>query len=465
MRSIDSVTAAGTAPAPRRRRTPARALLRVVAACAVLAASGVSAAAQSLIRDAEIERTLDRLAEPVFQGGGVSPSSIKLYIIGDNSLNAFVAGGRNIFINTGMLMRLTRARQIQAVLAHELGHINGGHLARRGVEAENTTGALALGALLAIAAGVAGSADAAGAIFTGTHSVVNRSFLQYSRGEEASADQAGLTYMERAGINPEGMKEVLDLLRGQEQMMGPNVDPYALTHPMSVDRMLLAERRIDSSPYNDKPDDPDLAYWVERMRAKLEGFTKRPETVLEHLPRGDDEFTLIRRAVALHRLPDPTGAMQAMDKLLALRPADPFYLELKAQILLESGRVAEAIPFYRRASAAAPGEPLIAASLAHALIALDGAGNNDEALTILKKATRDDPANGVALRDLALAYARDGQEGLAALATAERYALRTDYKDVIRHARHAAAVLPEGSPGWLKAQDLILVAERMEKTR
>ncbi|WP_170317715.1 M48 family metalloprotease [Paroceanicella profunda] len=463
MRSIDSK------PARAGRVSGGRALFRAVTAGLLLAASALGAPAQGLIRDAEVERTLDRIAEPVFQGGGVSPSSIKLYIIGDSSLNAFVAGGRNIFINTGMLMRLTRARQIQAVLAHELGHINGGHLARRGLDTEGATGAAAVGILLAIAAGIAGSPDAAGAIFTGSQSVLQRSFLQFSRGEEASADQAGLTYMERAGINPTGMREVLDILRGQEQMMGRNVDPYALTHPMSVDRMLLAERRIDSSPFRDKPDDPDLAYWVERMRAKLEGFTKRPETVLESLPNDDSEFTLVRRAVALHRLPDPKGAMQAMDRLLAKRPGDPFYLELKAQILLESGRVAESVPFYRRAAAAAPKEPLIAAELAHALIALDdGTGNskgNAEALTILKKATRDDPANGIALRDLALAYARDGQEGLAALATAERYALRTDFADVIRHARHAVAVLPEGSPGWLRAQDLILVAERMEKKR
>lgn len=420
--------------------------------------------AQGLIRDAEIEGTLRALAEPVFRGGGVSPESIRLFIIADRRLNAFVAGGRNIFLHTGLLMRLSTPAQIQAVLAHELGHINGGHLARRGVELQNASSAMAIGVLLAIAAGAAGGADAAAAVLTGSVQLVGRNFLAFSRGEEASADQAAMTYLEAAGIDPTGMLEVLNIFRGQEALAAGRIDPYAQTHPMSVERLMLVERRVAASPWRGREADPALAYRVERMRAKLEGFLERPERVLSKLdPADESEFALIRRAVALHRLPDPAGALRAVDALVAKRPRDPFYVELKAQILLESGRAEESIPFWRRAAELAPREPLIRASLARALLARGDPKLDAEAVKLLEAATRDDPANAGALRDLALGYARTGREGLAALATAERYALATRFADATLHARRAAALLPEGSPGWLRAQDILLVGERMTR--
>jgi predicted Zn-dependent protease len=420
--------------------------------------------AQSLIRDAEIERTLAMLAEPVFRGAGVPPSSVDIFIVADRRLNAFVAGGRNIIVTTGLLTRLTRPEQVQAVLAHELGHITGGHLARRGVQAQDASGAIAIGLLLAVAAGVAGSPDAAAAAVAGSAQVLQRSFLAFSRGEEASADQAALTYLDRAKIDPEGLIEVLQIFRGQEVLSAGRIDPYAQTHPMSVDRMSLAETRVAASPWRGRPTDPELAYWHGRMRAKLDGFLSSPERVLDRLEPGDaSEPALIRRAVASHRLPDPAAAVAAVDRLMAGRPDDPFYVELKAQFLLESGEVAAAVPLYRRAARLAPQEPLIAASLARALVALDEPAADAEAQKLLESASRADPGNAGALRDLAIIYARAGKEGLAALATAERFALQTRFKDVTIHARRAAALLPEGSPGWLKAQDLILVGERMTK--
>lgn len=439
--------------------------LRCVAAgLAALAALAAPAAAQGLIRDAEIEGTIAAIAAPVFRGAGVSPDSVKIYLIGDRRLNAFVAGGRNIFLFTGLLQKLERPAQIQAVLAHEVGHINGGHLARRQIEAQNVGGAMALGVLLAIAAGVAGSPDAAAAVLTGSTSVIQRSFLAFSRAEEASADQAGLTYLERAGINPTGLVEVLDIFRGQEVLSVGRADPYAQTHPLSQDRLDLVERRVAASPHRASPDDPALVARMARMRAKLDGFLDRPERVLRGIPEGaTDELSLLRRAVALYRLPDPPGALRAVDALIAKRPRDPYAIELKAQFLLETGRAAEAVPLYREAVRLAPREPLLRASLGRALVGLGTAEADAEALRLLEAATRDDPANAGALRDLALVHARRGEEGLAALATAERFALGTRFRDVAIHAKRAAAQLPEGSPGWLRAQDLILAAERMAK--
>ncbi|MEM8740402.1 MAG: M48 family metalloprotease [Pseudomonadota bacterium] len=435
--------------------------LAVLGGSAALQLGAAPAAAQSLIRDAEVEHAMALLIEPVLRGGGVSPNTIDLYIVNDRSLNAFVAGGRNIFIFTGLLMRLGTPEEVQAVLAHELGHINGGHLARRGIEARQATGALALGVLLAIAAGLAGSPDASAAVLSGTTNVVGRSFLAFSRGEEASADQAALTYMERAGINPSGMMRVLELFRGQEVLAGGRVDPYARTHPLSADRLLLAERRIAASAFRDAPAPAATRYWFARMQAKLDGFLLRPERVLTQTPDDGTEFSLTRRAVALHRSPDPAGAVREMQRLLALKPNDAYYQELMGQILMESARLPEAVPYYRRALALAPHEPLIRAGLGRALIALDDKSVNAEAIGLLEQALREDPGNVPALRDLALGYARAGREGDASVVTAERFALIRRFEDVAIHAKRAMALLPRGSPGWLKAQDLLLVSERM----
>ncbi|MEM9049202.1 MAG: M48 family metalloprotease [Pseudomonadota bacterium] len=430
---------------------------------AVAQFAGTEVEAQGLIRDAEVEHAMTLLIEPVLRGGGVTPTSVDLYLVSDRSLNAFVAGGRNIFMFSGLLMRLGSPEEIQAVLAHELGHINGGHLARRGIEAQQATGALALGILLAIAAGLAGSPDASAAVISGTTTVVGRSFLAFSRSEEASADQAALTYLDRAGIDPSGLLRVLELFRGQEVLSGGRADPYARTHPMSADRILLAERRISQSPHRGTPAPPETVYWFKRMQAKLDGFLRRPEQVLTQTPDDGSEFSLVRRAVALHRTPDPAGALREMQRLLALKPNDAYYQELMGQILMESARLRESVPYYRRALALAPHEPLIRAGLGRALVALDDNAVNSEAITLLERALREDPGNVPALRDLGLAYARAGREGDAAVVTAERFALMRRFQDVAIHAKRAMALLPRGSPGWLKAQDLLLVSERMSR--
>ncbi|GIX14970.1 MAG: peptidase M48 [Paracoccaceae bacterium] len=428
--------------------------------CLTLAAGG--ALAQALVRDAEVERALRVLAEPVLRGAGVSPDSVDIYILADRRLNAFVAGGRNIFVNTGMMRQLRTPEQLQAVLAHEVGHINGGHLARRGIEMRRAGGAMALGVLLAIAAGASGSPDAAAAVLSGSQHLLQRGFLAFSRSEESSADQAALGYLERAGINPTGMLEVLEMFRGQEVLAGGHVDPYARTHPLSVDRILLVENRVRHSPHRSTPTPPDRARWFARMQAKLDGFLERPERVLNGLdPDDTSPDALVRRAVALHRLPDPEGAIRVIGQLVAAHPDDPYYQELAGQILMENNRAAEAVAHYRAAVRLAGDEPLIRAGLGRVLVALGDPARNAEAIALLERATREDPGNAPALRDLALAYARAGREGDAALATAERLALQGAFKDVAIHARRAAALFPEGSPGWLKAQDLILVSERM----
>lgn len=433
-------------------------LRRMAASLICLAAIAVSQPGQArgLIRDSEIERTLRMMTDPILQVAGLSPASVDLYILNDRSLNAFVAGGRQIFLNTGLMIELETPEELQGVIAHEAGHIAGGHQARRSINLRNAKGPALVGLLVGIAAGAAAGGEAGTALAAGAQGVLQRTFLRYNRGEEASADQAGLSYLERAGIDPSGLLRVIETFRGQEVLSIGNIDPYVLTHPLGTERMALMERRIAALSTRSWPENPERDYWHARLRAKLEGFLLSEERVLNDLEgKPETEFTLYAKAIALHRVPDITGALNTIDKLIAKRPNDPFYIELKGQILLESARAPEAVDYYRRAVRLAPEEPLIKAGLGRSLLQLGTARADAEALKVLQSARADDLADASALRDLALAYQRAGDDGMATLATAERYALNGDVKGAVRQARRAQRILREGSPGWLRAQDIL----------
>lgn len=418
--------------------------------------------AQGLVRDAEIERTLRAMSNPIFRAAGLSAGGVDIHIVNSRALNAFVAGGRAMFLNTGLLMTLETPEELIGVIAHEAGHIAGGHQARRAIALRNARGPALLGLLAGIAIGAAGGGPAGAAIAAGSQSAVNRTLLSYNRGEEASADQAALRYMARAGVDPMGLLKVMQRFRGQEVFTIGNTDPYVLTHPLSTERMQLIERHVAEASAKAYPSDPQRDYWHARMRAKLDGFLENPRRVLLRLEGlEEDELTLYRKAVALHRLPAPSEAVAAADRLIALRPQDPFYLELKGQILHESGRASEAVPLYRAAVAAAPSEPLLKAGLGRTLLALNDPDADREALAVLQEAQSADRGDASALRDLALAFARAGDTGMATLATAERFALVGRSRDAVLHAKRASKILPQGSPAWLRAQD-ILVLDRSE---
>ncbi len=436
-----------------------RILLGAFAALTTLHAAG--AEARTLIRDAEIEATLEMMSRPIFEAAGIPPDSIEILILQDSTLNAFVFGGRNMVFHTGLLSRLETPEELMGVMAHETGHIVGGHLTRKQVLADNLRGPMALGVALSILAGAAaGSPDLAVGGALGAQSAAQRTFLAYSRSEESSADQAGATYMESAGVDPAAMLDVLKIFRGQEVFQAGNVDPYALTHPLSSERLGLLEDRAARSKAHGEKASPEIAYWHARMRAKLDAFTDSPERTLARLEETgfpEDEISLIKAAVAYHRLPQPEKALTAVDKLISLRPKDPYYRELKGQILYESARAPEAVEPLREAARLAPKEALIQGALGRALLA---SGADKEALGILETAAQRGAAEPSLLRDLALAYARAGREPEAALATAERYALVGEPREALRHARRALDQLPVGSPAWLRADDIRAVAER-----
>lgn len=423
----------------------------------LLVLSALPGAAQSVIRDAEIERGLRELAAPILAEAGL-PRSVRIIVINHDSLNAFVTDGRHIFIHSGLLMRMERPAELQAVIAHEAAHIANGHLTNRAAAAGRAGTGGALGLALALALAGSGNPEAAVGVGLGTQSLAQRGFFAHTRAEEASADQSALRYLTSAGIDPQAMRDVLELFRGQEALSASRQDPYLRTHPLTRDRLRAVEAFVTARGSGAFDPTLEAQYWFARSIAKLSAFLGNPNQTLRQVRGQNDEISILRRAIAYHRNADADRALQEMDQLLAMRPNDPYYQELQGQILFESRRFSEAVSAYARAVDLAQREALILASYGAALLALESDTNNRAALDVLERAYAREPANPRLLINLAQAYARTGNTGMASAVTAERYALRGDLETAAIHAQRAVGQLPNGSPGWLRAQDILRAA-------
>lgn len=425
-----------------------------------------TAHAQGLIRDAEVEHALRQLAGPVLSAAGLPAGRIRILMIDDPSMNAFVADARHIFLHTGMLLRLDRAAEVQAVIAHEGAHIANGHIARRMANLQSAASGARLGLLLALAAGAAGAGgDAAAGIALGSASTAQRIFLSHTRAEEAAADQSGIRYMAQAGVDPQAMLDVLDNFRGQEVLAPGRQDPYVRSHPLSRDRMRGLRGFVAATPVRQSQGAAAADYWFARAQAKVAAFQQNPSVVLRQARGDTSDAGLIRIAVAQHRQSRTREALAAIDTLIARRPGDAYAAELKGQILLESRQFGAAVNAYARAASLAPSEPLILAGHGRALLALDTPAGNRQALSVLEAAHRRDASDPRMLRDLAVAYARAGNNGMASVVTAERFALLGRLQDAGVHATRASGLLPRGSPGWIRAQDVARAAEAAERRR
>ena len=427
--------------------------LGAAAGLAALILTGTPAGAQPvLLRDAGVEHGLRRVATPVLQSVGLGRGAVRVLVVEDRTLNAFVADGQHILIHSGLLLRFSDAEELQAVIGHELAHIVNGHIARRMSNLRAASVGARLGMALALAAAIAGEPQAGFGIAAGTSSAAMRRFFAHTRAEESAADLSAARAMARAGIDPAAMVRVLEIFRGQEVLSAARQDPYVLTHPLTRDR-IRALKGHAAAFKGQSGGDKAARYWHARLTAKLSAFLRNPSWTLRRYDRGDrSEIATLARTIAYHRMPKPAKALRHADALLAMRPKDPYYHELKGQILLESGRAGPAVASYRRAAALAPREPLILAGLGRAQLA---AGDARGALASLTRARGRDPNDPVMLRNLAVAYAQTGNNGMASVATAERYAVLGRFKDAEIHARRAEGLVPRGSPGWLRAQDVL----------
>lgn len=411
-----------------------------------------SAQAAGLLRDSDIEEGLLRLAAPVLIAAGLSPVSTKVLVVDDDRLNAFVIDRRHIFLHSGLILRSTTPEMLQSVIAHEAAHIANGHIARRRQALQLSRSAAAFGTALAVAVGAAsGSGEAATGIALGVSGSAKRKFLSHSRAEESSADQSALGYMVRSGVNPMGMVDTLDMFEGQENLIVGRQDPYVRSHPLTRERKRSVETM--AMAHDDIPADPEMIYWHARVVGKLSAFQRAPSWTLGRAKDSySEDIKHMRSAIAHGRAGKLTAAISAIDAALALRPNDPYYQDLKAELYMRNRAFSQSAKEYKKAHELLPKDAIILSGYGRALLANE---QYTRALEVLEKARVRDFRNSALLRDLGVAYSKLGQHAMASLVTSERYALQGRIKDAKVHANRASAGLPVGSPSWQRAQDVL----------
>jgi predicted Zn-dependent protease len=446
------------------RATPAARLIAVATATA-LAGASLPAQAQrgtGVIRDAEIEQLLREYTQPLLRTAGLAQQNVQVIIINDRSFNAFVADGRRIFVNGGALMESETPNQIIGVLAHETGHIAGGHLARmREAMAAATTQsiiAMLLGVGALVAAGRSsgsGLGQAGAAAIAGPTQAIQNSMLGYIRAQEDQADRAAVKFLTATGQSAKGMHETFKRLADQILYQTRHINPYMQSHPLPSERVAALEGMAKASPYWDHKDPPALQMRHDLMRAKLYGFLERPDVVARRYPPGDTSLAArYARAISAYRFSDPRAAAAQIDALIQAQPQNPYFYELKGQALLEAGKPIEAIAPLRHAIQLAPNPALIQIMLGQALVATRDRARVDEAVSILQTAVTRERESPDAYGHLAMAYGLKNDLARADLASAQAAFMRGDIKTAREIAARAKTRFPVGSPGWVKADDI-----------
>jgi predicted Zn-dependent protease len=426
------------------------------------AASAQQGQRLNLIRDAEIENDIRTMVIPIWKAAGLDPNGVEIMLVQDNTLNAFVAGGQRIFINTGLIMRTETPNQLIGVLAHESGHIAGGHLARMQEELRALTTLQILELILAGGA-MAGGAASGGAVGRGgpTTGVGSAnapgsllSFLHYTQTQENSADQAAITFLQRTGQSPKGAVEFLRVLQREERMAISQRDPYLSTHPLTPDRIAAFEEAAAHSPYINKPDSPEFLAMHHRVVAKLMGFVT-PDSALQHFAEADRSVPArYARAIAWYRKGALGSALLGIDGLIKEYPKDPYFNEVRGQMLYENGHAADAVVSYRRAVQLLPSSAIIKIDFARALLETNNADNDREAVRNLELARQQEAGSFDLWRLMASGYSRLNNPGMTSLARAEMAVLRGQRAEAQAHADAAVRQLQSGTPAWQRAQDI-----------
>ena len=411
---------------------------------------------RQFIRDAEVENTIRTFGAPIFQAAGLDPAAIRILLIMDPTLNAFVAGGQNIFFHTGLIIRSENPGQLIGVMAHETGHIAGGHLIRNADAMSNASTEAILGMLLGAAAGaVSKRGEAAGAIMGGTQDVAMRSLLAFSRSQEQQADQMAMRFLDDTQESAKGLLEFFEILGDQEILVSARQDPYVRTHPLTRDRVAFVREHVEASPYTNQPWPPEWVEMHRRIRAKLYAFVEPPiKTLLRYKDTDTSIEARYARAIALYRRPDLEGALAAINSLIKERPKDPYFWELKGQMLFENARVAESVEPYKTAVSLLPNSALLRLGLGQSEIESENPALLSDAANNLTIAVHLEPDDRFAWQQLAIAFGRDGNEGMASYALAEAALLGGKLSEASFHANKAEELLPKQGAIWLRIQDI-----------
>ncbi|TMJ72817.1 MAG: M48 family metallopeptidase [Alphaproteobacteria bacterium] len=417
-------------------------------------------AAEVLLRDAETENNIKKMAAPIWRAAGLEPSDVGIYLVQDNQLNSFVAGGQAIFINSGLVLRAENPNQLIGVVAHETGHIAGGHVLRAKEAMRNASIESIIAMVAAAGASVLGRS---GAPLLGAAGVGERSFLQFSIAQEATADHAALNFLDRSCQSARGLLKFFEILQSNELLAGERQESWVRTHPLTQQRVQYIRDHVQQARCSNTPDSPDSVELLRRIKAKLHAFLDDPPKTLSTYPTSDrSPIARYARAIAYYRMPKLDLALPEIDGLIRDFPNDPYYRELKGQMLFENGRVRDAMRPYEDAVKLAPSAALLRISLSQVYIESGDPALNKRAIAYLNDASRAEGRESQIWRFLAVAYGRDNQIGMAALSLAEEALANGKKKDATQQALRAKQMLTKNSPSYFRADDIHHEAERLE---
>ena len=435
-------------------------LFRTVAAATVaLTLWAQPAAAQSVLRDAETEVLFADMSAGIVKAAGLNPRDMKIVLVNDPSINAFVVGGQVVYLHTGLIQAADSAEEVQGVIAHEVGHIADGHVISGEAAMKPAMNMTLLSMVLGLAAMAAGAGEAGMGIMGLGQQAAMGNFLSFNRVQEATADASAIRYLAGAGVSGRGMLSFFRKLQKQEYLYRGRIDPFMQSHPLTGERIANLTGDVTASPaFANKPD-AVLEARFRRVKAKLSGYVNTPGRTLAAFPESDRSIhARYARAYAYHKGGFPDKADAEAQALVAAHPDDPYFQEVKGQILLEAGKPGEALGPLRIATQNSRSNPLIATTLGHALIATEDKAHVAEAIRVLRVATQRDYENPWAWMQLGTAYERSGDEARAALATAERASMTGDPRTAVASARYAMANIPANTPDWIRAQDIAMTS-------
>lgn len=423
-----------------------------------------AAKAQTIIRDTEIENIIREWSAPVIKAADMEPEQINFILVQNPAINAFVAGGPNIFLFTGLIEKADTPDEVIGVIAHELGHIRGGHLVRTRGAASNASYESLLGTLLGIGAAVlTGEGDLGAAIIAGSQgSAINR-YLAFSRVQESSADQAALQYLERAEMNPQGLVNFMRKLENEELLPASQQSEYVRTHPLTANRIDALQQGVRDSSFSSARNPEHWQEQHDRVVAKLRGFIQPEQVLWDYNLKDTSVAASYARAIAAYRMNKVEESLSQMNALIEREPDNPYFWELKGQILMDFGRIEDSIKAYEKSLSIQSNAPLIRIAYAHSLIESGTTETRlEEAIKQLHRAAQKENRSTRLQRLLATAYGKMGQTSLAQLHLAEEALLRNDIKYAKERAEIALRGLSEGSQGWIRAQDILHFADQKQ---
>ena len=413
----------------------------------------------SILRDAETESLFADMSAGIVKAAGLNPRDVKVVLINDPSINAFVVGGQTVYVHSGLIQAADNANEVQGVIAHEVGHIADGHVIAGEAAMKPAMKMTILSMVLGLAAMAAGAGEAGMGVLGLGQQAAMSNYLAFNRVQESTADASGMRYLNAAGVSGRGMLSFFKKLQQQEYRYRGEIDPFMQTHPLSGERIANLTADIQASKAYANKNDPALEERFKRVKAKLAGYVLPPEATLKLYPPSDQSITAhYARAYAYHKGGYPDKADAEAAALVLAEPHNPYFQEIAGQILLESGKPRAALVPLRAATEGSRTNPLIATTFGHALIATEDKANLPEAIRVLRVATQRDDDNPWAWMQLGTAYEQSGDEARAALATAERASMTGDQRTAVVSAKYAMANIPANTPDWIRAQDIAMTS-------